>query len=313
MPLVIGTDEAGYAPNLGPLVVCATAWQVPRTDFDFYTELADQVRSDVALDDWRLVVADSKSAYHSGGSIDRLELAALSLLATCTPRPRGIAELVNSLSESQAVIPAHYEWGNDRLPQVADDREVDRCHTSLVAGFRDKQVALRRIAARLVFPDEFNQLVDALGNKATVLSAITLGLVRELLNRLDGDGVIVCDRHGGRARYAPLVQHYLTEQWPRVIEETPHRSRYSWSEATRELEIQFQVKGESFFPTAAASMIAKYLRELMMFGWNGFWQRRDSALRPTAGYPGDAKRFLRDVRPIMQRMGIGDEAIWRNR
>ena len=28
MTLVIGTDEAGYGPNLGPLVVAATAWQV---------------------------------------------------------------------------------------------------------------------------------------------------------------------------------------------------------------------------------------------------------------------------------------------
>ena len=28
MTLVIGTDEAGYGPNLGPLVVAATAWRI---------------------------------------------------------------------------------------------------------------------------------------------------------------------------------------------------------------------------------------------------------------------------------------------
>ena len=27
MTLVVGTDEAGYGPNLGPLVVAATAWE----------------------------------------------------------------------------------------------------------------------------------------------------------------------------------------------------------------------------------------------------------------------------------------------
>ena len=26
---VIGTDEAGFGPNLGPLVVSATVWQMP--------------------------------------------------------------------------------------------------------------------------------------------------------------------------------------------------------------------------------------------------------------------------------------------
>ena len=29
MTYLIGTDEAGYGPNLGPLVISATVWQVP--------------------------------------------------------------------------------------------------------------------------------------------------------------------------------------------------------------------------------------------------------------------------------------------
>src|SRR5580700_8182358 len=38
MGFVIGMDEAGYGPNLGPLVLTATVWEVPgrwpkRTDF----------------------------------------------------------------------------------------------------------------------------------------------------------------------------------------------------------------------------------------------------------------------------------------
>ena len=31
MTLVIGTDEAGYGPNLGPLVVTATLWEIDET------------------------------------------------------------------------------------------------------------------------------------------------------------------------------------------------------------------------------------------------------------------------------------------
>ena len=29
MGYLIGTDEAGYGPNLGPLVISATAWEAP--------------------------------------------------------------------------------------------------------------------------------------------------------------------------------------------------------------------------------------------------------------------------------------------
>ena len=29
MAYLIGTDEAGYGPNLGPLVISATVWEVP--------------------------------------------------------------------------------------------------------------------------------------------------------------------------------------------------------------------------------------------------------------------------------------------
>ncbi len=29
MPYLLGTDEAGYGPNLGPLVISASVWEVP--------------------------------------------------------------------------------------------------------------------------------------------------------------------------------------------------------------------------------------------------------------------------------------------
>ena len=32
MPYLVGTDEAGYAPNLGPLVISATVWWVGGAD-----------------------------------------------------------------------------------------------------------------------------------------------------------------------------------------------------------------------------------------------------------------------------------------
>lgn len=313
MPLVIGTDEAGYAPNLGPLVVAATAWRVPRSDFDFYTELQGHVRSSFDEDDSRLVIADSKSAYRAGGSLACLESAVLALVSSFQAPPTSIRELINAVCGCHAPVPAHYAWRDDGIPRETDWAAIAQHRDALCGALARQDAKLVRVAAKLIFPDEFNQLCRLHGNKASLLSATTLTLVRELLASTDESCTIVCDRHGGRARYAPLIQQFLTDEWSHILAETPQCSSYSWSSEARCYEIHFRVGGESFLPTAAASMTAKYLRELMMTGWNDYWRRWNDDLRPTAGYPGDAKRFLNDVGPIMQRLGIERHCIWRSR
>ena len=45
MTLLIGTDEAGYGPNLGPLVVAATAWWI-----DARAEAAEAVLTTALLE-----------------------------------------------------------------------------------------------------------------------------------------------------------------------------------------------------------------------------------------------------------------------
>ena len=52
MTLVIGTDEAGYGPNLGPLVVAATLWDVAGTPPEIEAILAAAAAR--AGDPWRL-------------------------------------------------------------------------------------------------------------------------------------------------------------------------------------------------------------------------------------------------------------------
>ena len=49
MTLVIGTDEAGYGPNLGPLVVAASAWHVASTPDCTESVLEDAVAEASAI------------------------------------------------------------------------------------------------------------------------------------------------------------------------------------------------------------------------------------------------------------------------
>jgi ribonuclease HII len=80
------------------------------------------------------------------------------------------------------------------------------------------------------------------------------------------------------------------------------------------LSIQFAVDGDSLFPSAAASMLAKGIRESLMRRLNRFWQQQvGDRLLPTAGYAVDARRFAADIAAARAKLGILEEQWWRMR
>ena len=78
------------------------------------------------------------------------------------------------------------------------------------------------------------------------------------------------------------------------------------------LDIEFNVGGESQVPVAVASMTAKYIRELAMHAFNAFWSSRSPGLNPTAGYPVDALRWRCDARDAIAEAGVRDKDLWRS-
>ena len=64
---------------------------------------------------------------------------------------------------------------------------------------------------------------------------------------------------------------------------------------------------------ALASMVSKYLRELLMAEFNEFWRKHLPDLVPTAGYHGDAGRFFADIKPVRRRLKIAVRHLWRQR
>ena len=113
----------------------------------------------------------------------------------------------------------------------------------------------------------------------------------------------MADRHGGRKSYLPLLRRYLADLEPRRVREEVERSEYTL--AGGRVRIVFQVRAETeSLPVALASMIAKYVREVRMGLFNQFWASRIEHLRPTSGYPVDARRFLIDIRPSLRALRI---------
>jgi hypothetical protein len=320
MGYLIGTDEAGYGPNLGPLVISASVWRVP--DGVEGAELYRRLRRVVCCvpDDRqsaRVAIADSKALYSPGKGLRNLERglwAAWGLLDQC---PRTCADVWRLLAvdcDGQRQAAFCHLCDSEPVPLDADWAEMDRMRLPFRATLDQQGVALLSLRSRTVFPDEFNCTVADCGSKGAALSRWTLQLVAEALAPLDtGPISIICDKHGGRDYYLPLLMEHFTDCFIEVRSERPRKSVYRFGPAERRVEISFEAGAESHLPTALASMASKYLRELAMRALNAFWRARLPELRPTAGYPGDARRFKEEITPLQRELKIDDHMLWRMR
>ncbi|MBB77194.1 MAG: hypothetical protein CMJ75_22030 [Planctomycetaceae bacterium] len=321
MGLLIGTDEAGYGPNLGPLVVAATVWRTSTAMDcqDLYERLDDVVcRTPLPRTDQRkrLPVADSKQLYRPGSDWGHLERAVLAALSLTGGPVHNWTEVWPAVDRENAILPP-LPWYTDfqiSLPRDIAAADVDWWRTRLCESLPARGVELVGVLARVVFPEEFNRRVDATGSKGTLLSEATLQLISKCREFGAGDWVTIrCDKHGGRSRYGPLLQETFPEYLIEVVCEGREQSVYRWGPANERVEIGFVTGGEQFLPAALASMTAKYLRELAMFAFNQFWTCLLPGLRPTAGYPVDAKRFKEEIETTQRQLGIADDSLWRKR
>jgi ribonuclease HII len=318
MAVLLGTDEAGYGPNLGPLVVSATLWRVPgEAADDLYTRLAQAVSRQWHAGSTLVPLADSKQLYHSGEGLAALEYGVYPALTALGGRTWGWRDVWARLAPESLPDMAALPWpGGDDVPLPVDAAPATLqalCH-DFPRRLRDAGVELVEIRSAVLFPEKFNDQLDRAGSKGEVLSQTTLDLVQRLLESVGDEPILVCcDKHGGRSHYVPLLQPRFPEHLVEVRREGRAESVYRWGPAGRRVEARFTAKGESFLPAALASMVAKYLRELAMRAFNRFWQQQLPGLRPTAGYPVDARRFFREIEPVRRRLSIPDRLIWRQR
>ncbi len=328
MPYLIGTDEAGYGPNLGPLLISTTVWWVDGPSdgdgIDLYHRLGETiVAKPKDAGPGRLAVADSKVLYKPGKGLRNLERGLLTALALVDRQPRDWHSIWAALdphsADERRALPWHDGYGElDRheldFPIDADQSELELLETAMRKTMESAGVHLVDIRSRAVFPERFNRLCDQSGGKGSVLSNLTLDLLAQAVEPLGRDTIkIVCDKHGGRNKYGPLLEEHFPGHHIEVGEEGRYRSHYRFGPGDRRVEICFQAKGESWLPAALASMASKYLRELSMRALNDYWCSRIDGLKRTAGYPLDAKRFKAQIADLQNELGIDDRILWRNR
>ena len=351
MAYLIGTDEAGYGPNLGPLVISATLWKTPddvgvehlfeRLEHVITPELRRaKEKGDSPRPTFgrcpperpggcfaqmgtvplfhagaRVVMTDSKKLYSPDKGLRHLERGLWPAFGLLGRRPQTWRDVWRDLApealDAMHAAPWYVDYDGS-APSACEAGEIEPLADLLRVGMDAAGVRLLAVRSRAVFAHQFNDLIERYGSKGAALSHETLALAAAMIEPLPAAPIsLVCDKHGGRNCYGALLAEHFPEWLIEVRREGRQRSVYRFGPPERRVEACFCVKAESLLPAALASMASKYLRELAMQAFNEFWRRRVPGLQPTAGYPLDAKRFRADIAQTQRRLNISDRVLWR--
>ncbi len=304
MAIVAGIDEAGYGPLLGPLVVAASAFRLE----DAASEAALHRLMALPSSSGGLPIEDSKRLYRARGDRARLEAAALGHVAIARGElPLRARALLRDAVDCHVEELLELPWYGTRLldlrlPRAAAVDELLARAARQEELFADRGLALAGLWCAPVVEPRFNQLTRQRGSKAWPLFLATGRLLDTLMAAFPDEELVVhVDRQGGRIHYGELLAGFFPLAPIRTLRERRSDSAYRLSLPGRPpVTVSVHVRGDSTrAPVALASILAKAVRELFMESLNAFFAERVADLRPTAGYPQDARRFLADVAPAL--------------
>lgn len=321
MLVYAGIDEAGYGPTLGPLCVGCCVFVIEEHDaasgapnlWQMLNKAVCRKRTDKRK---RIAVDDSKNLKGANSStnvhpLKHLERAVLAFGG----QPR-LPSCDDELFEQLGVRPSGNAWYASSTPlplgQQADELRIvtsrlDRAMSS--AGVRCEMLRCEVIDA-----GEFNEQVAQTSSKAAVNMAAALRLIECVWQRWPhAHPRIIIDRHGGRTHYREELQFGWPDAQIQIVAEDGRMSRYRLDRGGSLATVTFMPEAEaSHLPVALASMTAKYTRELFMLRMNRFFSQYLPELKPTAGYFTDARRYLDDIAPVIEKLQISPERLVRS-
>lgn len=321
MAWIVGIDEAGYGPNLGPFVMTCIACRLPDSclDFNLWHRLRPAVRRRRDADEGEILLDDSKLVYTARG-LAGLERGVLAMLRLGVGHRvvDSLAALIEWICPDDDEELRREVWyrADRTLPIHLVDGDLASAATRFEQTCASADIGSWQIRAAVVCPPRFNALLDEGGTKGHILAHALTYLLRWLWDNLPGEDAVTIfiDKHGGRNTYAALLQHALPDGVVFTECEGMECSVYRLHGLGREVRLTFQPRADGeHLCVALASMVGKYLREVLMLEFNRFWREHVPELKPTAGYPVDAVRFLQAIRGAMEKLGVREESIWRRK
>lgn len=306
---LVGIDEAGYGPQLGPLVVSAVVFElpdaflitrspIPITDC-LWERLSGTISRQKPHPD-KLIVCDSKKIYQPVKGLKQLEKTALAF-----------TRLIYS------DYPDFYRDGLV-LPVSVLPAEIDSLSTALKSNLSQNSMKFCEIKARIVEPSEFNAGVARCQNKADFLWEVSAQLIKYCVDKYHlSDLIIKAGKQGGRTYYELYLNKLLPARNVKTMKQQHHISAYYIPgdlAGNKPVSISFIRDGDSSeFVIALASIFSKYFRELAMFRFNSFFRSHLPALKPTSGYYNDSRQFIESITPVLDKLGLDKNNFIRNK
>ena len=300
-----GLDEAALGPRLGPFCAALVQIDCSRADTegrpDVYRMLQGAVSRHAPDSAEPTVIGDSKNLYSPRRGIALIEEGVLILLKTM-----GAAPPASLRAWVTAFCPEEDAAGLNQVPWFADcddasipvacrdQKRIEDKSRALLRALSSADLNLLPPRQRFVPAAAFNRTLQTHGGKSLAVRSILNPLIVHALRSAGPDRRwITVDRQGGRRYYSDWLSELFPDRPLTVNQETPSYSLYSIGAA----RIDFPVSADRLhFEVAAASMFAKYLRELGMMHFNRWWSEKAAGIEPTAGYPRDAERFVNELR-----------------
>ncbi|MCP4600554.1 MAG: hypothetical protein GY847_08485 [Proteobacteria bacterium] len=302
--LIIGIDENGLGPLLGPLVVTGVAFEVPWYDRETIWRVA---REHLSADDSKKLFSRARLKTAEDATLSWLDVFGISPDTHFELADRILVSITSRLPCSPNV-PDHCRPSSISLPVWTDCYSPDKakCGRASLDNAGVTPTAVRMLS---ICPGAFNAATaDPRMNKLRLDFHLMMQLVKELTQGYQGDVSVLCGKIGSTQRYGTWLDMEKIGMWSTEVE-SREVSTYKVGKKSR---ISFIKDADALhLPVAVSSMIGKYVRELSMLDLNQLLAEKN--MRPASGYRDRVTaEFVAKTAKRRLEIGLSDKCFTRN-